>query len=384
MQATLNILSRLETKLSQLEKNPIKKKVVVGFDGFIDSIKKVVDHRDSFGVHYYKSLNDFAERIRKASGKSGQVEIEVQRVKLGGNAPILASALGSLGVPATCIGSTDNSIFKPIRKNCDLIDVAIPGTSDAIEFDDGKIIMSDLSAFQEYNWTYIRNKVGLGKLKSIFSSADLIAMVDWANLAHAEDIWDGVINDVLIPSGRRDYMFFFDLCDPTRKAAHEIDDILDVISRFSYCGGVTLGINGNETMAIWSALTGKTNEVSIEEAAKFVHYAMNIDCLLVHLIDRCLVFHRREFIELKGRFVNNPKLQTGGGDNLNAGFIAGMLAGFSINEAITLGMAASGSYVQEGVSADLPSLKAYVKNWKEELQIKTSLEKEKGIVVVTT
>lgn len=384
MEATLDILARLETKLENLQKKPITKKVVVGFDGFIDSIRKVIHHRDSSGVHYYKTLGEFSERIHKAAGKSGQVEIDVHRVKPGGNAPILSSALGMLGVPTTCIGSTDHTIFNALSQHCEMINLISPGKSEAIEFDDGKIILSDLSVFENYNWNYVKQKVGLDKLRKIFSSCDFVAMVDWANLVHAEDIWDGVISDILIPSGRRNYMFLFDLCDPSRKAPHQVDDILDVISRFSYCGRVTLGLNENEAMTIWSALTGKTEHISIEEAAKFLHYAMNIDCLLIHLIDRSLVFHQKEFVELSGRFVSKPKIQTGGGDNVNAGFILGMLSGFSINESVTRGMAASGSYVQDGASPNLSTLKEYVKTWKEELLLRTSDEKEKGMVVVTT
>lgn len=367
MEATLEILTRLESKMSLLGKNLSGKKVVVGFDGFIDSIRKIVHHRDALGVHYYKSLTEFSDKVRNAAGRSGQVEIDVQRIKLGGNAPILSLALGHLGAPTTCLGSTDSEIFSPLAERCQVISLMSPGESEALEFDDGKLILSNLKAFEEYDWSYIKKKVGLERLRTVISKCDLIAMVDWANLVHAEDIWDGIINDILIPSGRRNYMIFFDLCDPSRKSAGEIDDILDVISRFSYCGTVTLGLNENELLTIWSALSGRTDRVSVEEAGKFLHGALNIDCLLIHLVDHSVVFHQREVFDLKGRLVTDPKIQTGGGDNLNAGFILGMLNGFSITEAVTLGMAASGWYVQEGKSAGLADLQEYIRVWKQEL-----------------
>jgi len=95
---------------------------------------------------------------------------------------------------------------------------------------------------------------------------------------------------------------------------------------------------------------------------------MNIETLLIHPIDRTLVFTNRDVTDLPGRLVTNPKVQTGGGDNLNAGFILGQLADLSTTESAVLGMAASGSFVQEGTSADLTTLIQYIKTWKEELK----------------
>ncbi|HZY83173.1 MAG TPA: hypothetical protein VFE50_26820 [Cyclobacteriaceae bacterium] len=366
----------MEEKLQALDEHPVTKSAMVGFDGFVDSIRKAVKSREGQSVFHFKTLVEFSERIRAASGKSGQVEMDVQRIKLGGNAPILSAALSTFKIPTTCIGSIDHPVCESLASQCKTVAVLSPGESDAIEFDDGKIILSDLSVFQKYDWDHVKSAVGLERLKSIIRDTQLLALVDWANVVHAEAIWDGLLHDVIKPSGRKDYLFFFDLCDPSRKSANQIDDILDLIGDFSYYGSVTLGLNTNEAFAIWSALTGKKIIDSVEEAGKFIHYTMNIDNLLIHPIDRTLLFTKTEIIELPGRLVTNPRIQTGGGDNLNAGFILGQLAGFPIHECIVLGMAASGSYVQEGKSADLTGLLQYIRTWMYELKSRPEQDSE--------
>jgi sugar/nucleoside kinase (ribokinase family) len=63
-------------------------------------------------------------------------------------------------------------------------------------------------------------------------------------------------------------------------------------------------------------------------------------------------------------------VQTGGGDNLNAGYCLGLLLGLDPSQCMILGMASSGSYVQESQSPDVTQLISYLKNWIEELNMK--------------
>ncbi|NJO01528.1 MAG: hypothetical protein HC880_07420 [Bacteroidia bacterium] len=74
--------------------------------------------------------------------------------------------------------------------------------------------------------------------------------------------------------------------------------------------------------------------------------------------------------ELPGRVVAKPRISTGGGDNLNAGFCFGQLLGFSLPESLLLGMATSGAYVASGESPDIPALVAYLWQWHNELNFK--------------
>lgn len=257
---------------------------------------------------------------------------------------------------------------------CNVISVLNPGESDAIEFEDGKIIFSELSVFDYYDWQYIKKKTDMEKLKKAVIESDLLVFVDWANLPHASDIWEGILADTIKPSGRKDFLFLFDLCDPSKKTTEAIDEVLDLMSCFSFYGKVTLGLNENETLKIWSAINGcneKSKLPPVAEAGDFLYKTMNIDCLLVHPIDRTIAFHHRDILELQGRLVTKPKVLTGGRDNLNAGYCLGLLSGFSLQQCMILGIAASGAYIQNGTSPDMAAIIDYLGVWISELQVKS-------------
>lgn len=379
MQTSVNLLTELLQQLGAVEKTSAEKHVFVGFDGFVDKIRKAVKQKNGSATAYYNTLHEFAERIDAASGKSGQIELVTTKVKGGGNAPILASTMARLGVQTTCLGSMGypqkHEVFRQMADGCNVISVLEPGQSDAIEFDDGKMIFSELSVFDQYDWKYIKDHTDLAGITSAMLTSNLLAFVNWVNLPHATDIWTGVLEDVVKPSGRRDFLFLFDLADPTKKSPEQIDAVLDVMSSFFPYGKVTLGLNENETLKVWAAI----NKVNINdpeawdrippvrEAGAQVYKAMNIDCLLVHPVDRTIVFHQNEILELRGRLVTEPKVLTGGGDNLNAGYSLGLISGLSLIHCMLLGMATSGAYIQNGASPDMKALDDYINLWMSEL-----------------
>lgn len=376
---TLQLLSELLQSLNKNVQVPIDKKVFVGFDGFVDKIMKAVREKHIDKDLYFSSMRDFASRISSASGKSGQFELVLQRTKLGGNAPILANTLGKLGVGSYCAGTMGlpqrHPVFTSMNERCEVISLENPGDSTAIEFEDGKIILSELSTFNKYDWRFIRNSSEVDKIRKAINESAIIAFVDWVNLPYASQIWEGILDDIIKPSGRHDFQFLFDLCDPSKKTTNQIDEILDIMSDFSFYGKVTLGLNENEALKIWCAIRGvdydepseRSKVAPVRQAGSELYKALNIDRLLIHPIDRTIVFHQKGAIELPGRVVKDPKVLTGGGDNLNAGYCLGLILDLSIEQCMLLGMAVSGSYVEAGTSPDLASTIAYIEKWIHEL-----------------
>jgi hypothetical protein len=376
-EALLQELKELLQKSTHL----LSSEVFVGFDGFIDTIQKAVTQRTNESVFYFNTITHFADHLHKLNGKSGQVELVTNKIKMGGNAPILASALGKLGVKAKCFGAMGLPEINPLFKNTDplveIISLSPPGKSSAIEFDDGKIIFSDLSAFKHYNWDHIKQTISIATINRAIAKCKLFALVDWANLPEATDLWQGFLEDIIKPRGKQEQFFLFDLCDPSKKSVQQIDEVLDLISDFSAYGKVTFGMNENEANKIWMALNGydhaSGNEnveiPSLQTVGYFIYRAMDIDTLLIHPVDRTLVFKdqnkfkKQSVIELKGNVVTEPKVLTGGGDNLNAGYCLGLLNGFEVHHCMLLGMAASGAYVKNGVSPSVKDIIEYIGQW---------------------
>lgn len=386
METTSTLLLELRDKLKLLQKQEVTFKAFAGFDGFIDRIQKVVRKKHSVKGEYFISVGEFADHLKMLAGKSGQVELITVKTKMGGNAPIFSNALARLTVPTTCLGAMGfpeaHPVFEVMHPSCQKISASQPGISNAFEFNDGKLIFSELDALTTYNWNQIEKNCSLDKINLAVQGTQLFALLDWVNLPHATSIWQLFHEKIIKRMGRKDNYFMFDLCDPSKKSGQEIDEVIDLISDFSLYGNVTLGLNENETNKIWMALTGRaeTEVPSLEIAARFIYQAMNINTLLIHPVDRTLVVTnsmnpkaepssskktlQNPFVfEMKGNMVMTPKVLTGGGDNLNAGYCLGLLAGYEIQYCLLLGMAASGAYIQNGNSPTIDELIEYVERW---------------------
>jgi len=371
LSATIDtLISRLET----FEPNSTETPAFIGLDGYIDKIQKVVLAQDGESRSYYQTIDAFAGRIEQAAGLSAQLELVTQEMKLGGNAPIMAHALASLGVSNYCLGNFGapeiHPLFEQIHPKSKLISLGLPAETNALEFDDGKLILSEVTPFQPINWNYVKEKIGLPNLVQYCNSAKFIALVDWCNLPLATDVWRGIGQELLPQLEASARHFFFDLADPTKKSQAAIEEVLEVIGSFALYGTVTLGLNENEARRLATAIElqiGKTTGTELTDVCSFIYKHTNLTNLLVHPLNRSIIVSPQGIQVIPGRLVTKPRISTGGGDNLNAGFCFGQLAGYSLETSALLGMATSGAYVQNGKSPNRSELISYLKNWKTDL-----------------
>jgi hypothetical protein len=361
-------LPELIRKLKELKEIKIPDKIFVGFDGYIDKIQKAVQLRSATEVTYYSTLTDFSKRIAQAAGKSGQVELVTQEIKIGGNAPIMSNALAHLGVRSVCLGNGGYPSVHPEYKNLhpkvSLLSIGDPAETNALEFNDGKMILSELSTFRKINWEYVSSIIGIGTLQKNMDACDILALVGWCNPDHATDVWRGILENIL-PHSPQKKLLFFDLADPTKKSVSDLLEVLEVINGHTPHGPVILGLNENETIKLYDILRedGIPESNDLERIGQRIFSKLSIDGLLVHPIDRSILIQQSGTTVLEGHVVPEPRISTGGGDNLNAGFCTGYLAGLSTEESMILGMATSGAYVKYGKSPSLDDIIEYLGTW---------------------
>lgn len=347
-----------------------KKSAFVGLDGFIDKIQHPVQFQREDKNVYFSTLSAFGKKISSAANQSAQIELFTQQVKLGGNAPIMANAMASLHISNICLGTFGqpeiHPVFKAVHEKSQLISVGSAAETNALEFDDGKLILSELSALNTLDWEVVKQKINLQEVRRKVQEADLVALVDWCNLQHATNIWEGILNDLVKTTDRSNFQFFFDLADPSKKGKDDIQAVLSLIESFTAYGHVSLGLNENETHTLFAMLDGKPVNKSLTAKGRHVFNQLKIDRLVVHPIDRCFVFETEKKHELKGKLVSKPKVTTGGGDNFNAGFTFGLVHNCTTEHAMILAMATSGFYVANGKSPDINELIEHLNKWKEE------------------
>src|SRR3989337_3624488 len=109
-----------------------EKKITAGFDGFIDTIVKVIKKKQAQKPAFlFTTIKEFGNYIVEKQGTSFSLEVEERSSKLGGNMPIMANALGQLGATVNCVGALGypqiHPVFKNLSPDCHLYSFADPG-----------------------------------------------------------------------------------------------------------------------------------------------------------------------------------------------------------------------------------------------------------------
>ncbi len=347
--------------------------VLVGLDGFVDTILHVVAQRQTADEYTRMTeTREFAGRISEAAGRSANFEFIPRMVKLGGNGPIMANAFCSFGAPVTYLGNLGSpnidAIFGDFAARCErVISVAEPARTDAIEFEDGKLMCGKSETLKDVNWENILRHLPLEELKALFARCPLISLVNWTMILHMSDILRSVLREIaptLPPAsdGNKRWMFF-DLADPAKRTRDDIADFLDLAIQFQRYFRVVLGLNYQECRQI-GAVLGLPEPG--ESPADVAHYAarirerMQIETVVIHPTHFAAAADANGEAHVAGPYTPRPLITTGAGDHFNAGFCLGRLLGGGLDESLSLGVGTSGFYVRKAKSPSLEELRGFL------------------------
>lgn len=346
----------------------------VGLDGFVDEILHVVDKRESAEKFTRMgTISALAERLAGAAGKSTNIELVPQVVKLGGNGPIMANALASFGLRVTYLGILGypnlHPVFEAFARQAEVHSIAEPGHTDALEFDDGKVMVGKHASLKEVTWPNIQARYGRDKFAAQLAQASLIGFVNWTMLPYMSDVWEAILRELCpqLSSPRR--RIFFDLADPEKRTPQDIRRALDLIGQFQRHFNVILGLNEKETNEVAQALGLENKAHSVDalcSLAQQIAARLPIDTLVVHPTKYALAISGGELSIVKGLYTQKPKITTGAGDHFNSGFCLGKLLGFDNSLALLTGVATSGHYVRTAESPTVEALARTLHLWSNE------------------
>jgi hypothetical protein len=364
-QKRFEIVEIIKTRAATLP----SRNVSCGFDAFIDSVVKVVKQKDSDGkVNYFESTQAFGEYIVEKGQKSFSIEMEEITLKLGGNMPIMANALAQLGPKVSCIGPMGqpdvHPVFREMKKNCQLYSFANPGLTKVLEFSSGKIMLAEMTGLNNIQWEFIRDSVGIEMFRELFSTSDLVALLNWSELDNSTAIWRGILRDVLPevislkrPTG------FFDLSDCSKRESVSILEAMKLLSEFSRYWDITLSLNLNEATIVNAVLGGDNEHDSdIQQMCVKIFERLNIHTVIVHTARQSVARDQDGIYTQNTFFIKQPVISSGAGDNFNAGFATGRLLGLPTNLALVLGNATSALYMQSAKSPSITDLINFLSN----------------------
>ncbi len=327
------------------------KKVCTGFDGFIDLLIHPVKTRmDENNCTYFPTIDAFGEKVTSLAGRSGNIELIVESTDFGGCAPHYANGLANMGVNCVCVGAMGYPEKSPVfnlNENCKTISISEPGYSYLFEFGDGKIIMSDIEKISKLRWCDLIERISIDELVEIFDDADIITLVNWSYLVHFHEIYEKFLELVMPRLSKRDRKIYIDIADCAKRQPEEIKRALKMFGKYSAYAPTYLGLNKSEALVMHSVLCEGEYEGSLPIARAIKEYS-GIGTVIIHPVDSSAAVYDGGEVEVKGVLCEKPKKTTGGGDNFNSGFCAGLLAGLDVKSCLVSGMTTSYLYVKNG------------------------------------
>ena len=351
--------------------------VLIGFDGFVDTIVSPVGLRRGQGESFspIATIEEFGRRIVAAAGKSTNLELFPRLEKLGGNGPIMANAMLAAGARVTYVGAVGqpqvHPVFAPMAARARTFSLCAPAHTTAVEFEDGKLMLGMMRSLDEVTYARICAAMGDATLQAELAEAGLVALVNWTMIPNMSAIFAELVERVLPSLPARaagdERIFFFDLADPEKRSVEDLRVALALIAKFQPFGRVTLGMNLKEAQQVAAALgcgAIDETEASLRAGAIAVREKLGVSTVVIHPRECAACATAEGSCWVPGPYTSKPLITTGAGDHFNAGFSTGQLLGLAPEACLATGVATSGHYVRTGESPTLATVETFLANWR--------------------
>ena len=365
----MSLAETIEKQYARLTKDPASApRCFIGFDGVTDEIIEAIATRENFATYApFRKIADFGQRIVDASGKSCNIELIVKQKKIGGNAPILTDSLlhgGHRITFAGTIGAPDKieTLFQPMASRCEVVFPLGPSAhSDAIEFEDGKVILGKLENFKIVSYLHLLHIIGKPRLIEIFDRSELFVSANWTMLVTMNEIWKKIIEEIVPALSAKKRWLFVDLADPAKRTDEDIREALKLLKKLGDTYTVIQGLNEAEALRMAKTL-GLPVEENMLTLAEKIQKKSGLQEIVIHATAYACAANARGKWRVEGPYTPKPFITTGAGDNFNAGYCNALLYGLSTEECLRSGVATSGYYVRTGKSPSMTELASFLRS----------------------
>ena len=166
-------------------------------DGFIDEQWSLVSKRASYDeVTLLEKMTQFADKINAVGSGGMGIELIKKRIVFGGFTANIGFAAACLGINTTLTGifgqGQVSPVFAPIQDICKMITLGPSSITHALEFDDGKILMTDMEAVLSVRWSQIVDALGMDELTKLLTESDIIGVGYWSLMPAFDEIVENI------------------------------------------------------------------------------------------------------------------------------------------------------------------------------------------------
>lgn len=372
---------KLVNKIQKIQfPNQISKKVLLGFDGYIDNLLSIIKVRRSpTDFDIMQTMKDWANRISEAAGSSASIERVLKKQAVGGFTCNVGKALstlcgcsgniqlvGAYGYPDRIPIFAD---FLEKQKKCILHSIGDPGVTDAYEFSDGKIMMVNFGSIHKIDWKYVLDHIPREDLIALFNENNLYGVGYWASTPHGSDIYHGFQTDILpnLPNSIKNQYLILDLSDLKKRAMDDFQQLKQLFQGFENYIKVALLMNDKELTTLHAFIMNNKQDIQWNDMSKLsisegidiflkmtkeVQEHYNLSAVICHTPHFSTIGTPKQLECVLNTFQPSPKFTTSAGDHFTAGVAYGILLDLPLELLPLLGNMNTSNFVMNGVSPD--------------------------------
>lgn len=339
-------------------------RTVLGFDGFVDNVRRVVDERttpESFEP--MTELGAFGERIAASADDRSSITVEWTRkgTRTGGLTCHLARAFIGLGASPVMVGAYGDpelDVFADEFVAATRHSFGAPNYTEAVEFDDGKLLITETGATRTLDWETLTDAVGVKALADALDGADAFGIGYWVVIPELPSVLTGLRESVWPTLADPPETVLLDPGDVRQLSDDVLADGVDPIREFAAVAPVTLSANRAEMRRL--AADFDASSASLSAAATAVRDGLGLRRAVAHADDVSVTAGPNGTESVAVPRVNDPAMTTSAGDHFNVGLTLGLAAGLSDPAAVCLGNVVAGHFIRNGDPPSEADLRAFL------------------------
>ncbi|MHA1110520.1 MAG: hypothetical protein ACTSRE_05420 [Promethearchaeota archaeon] len=357
------------------------KTIFLGFDGYIDLIYSLVSSRESPEEWTrMRTMKEFGSKVIDTAGSSCNIERVLKKDIAGGFAPNMARAMENLGsqvILAAAMGKPDiKPLFTDFSDRVKLISIQNHGTTVCLEFDDGKVMITDFGSINTLTWEKILETIPRDEFIDLIENSNAIGQGHWALVPNMNDFWKKMIQEIFPNlSDSKSKYFMVDIADITKRSDKDILEMLNLLHGIESFMPTILSMNDRETIEVSKVLSRNSTEYGgkslqpIQEQTDFhdigkqMNDLLDLSYITSHDPHFTTITTRKDHFWVTEGFTAHPNFTTAAGDHYNGGVLLGLICGLTPYEALVLGNAVTAVFVRTGVSPAIHHANSFITNY---------------------
>jgi sugar/nucleoside kinase (ribokinase family) len=370
---TLETLESISPKLDIFKREAVAKKCFLGFDGYLDSLYSIVKSRsDATNWDRMESMTEFGNLIVDIAGSSANIERVLKKQVFGGFAPNTSRALNALGVETILVAALGLPDFSPYYKPSSLVEsipIANPGETLGLEFDDGKIMITDFGPILNINRETLTKAISKSKLIEYFNNSSILGFGHWALVPHLNEIWDYFLNDLFpFVSEKKSKLFFVDIADITKRSKEDVIEMIAILQKIDQEIPVMLTVNDREAIRLSQILRNVKSikpgkDADFVKGGRLINNEINLSYFVIHSPHFATISTYSDHYWITEGYTSSPKFTVAAGDHFNSGVAVSLSSNMTPPESILIGNALTAIFVRTGLSPNLNQLIQYIKRY---------------------